>query len=110
MAEQGEVADIFVRGMQDIEALEPVERFRFHVSLHVFFRTTDNAYYQFRHGALEAEQFEGISHQLLAILRSAPGMQTYWEDRKDWYSEAFQEYVDNEVMVIDTKGFKLAGT
>ena len=110
IAERGEVADIFLRGMQDIEALEPVERLRFYAYFHKFFRTYENAYYQFRRGALEADPFEGLTQQLV-MLKSLPGVQTYWQDRKDWYNKKFQEYVDNEIMPIEGKeSYKLAGT
>lgn len=109
IAERGELADIFFRGLQDLEALEPVERVRFYAYFHKFFRTYENAYYQFTRGALEAEPFEGISQQLV-LLKTLPGVQTYWQDRKNWYNKTFQEYVDNEIMPTEVKGFKLAGT
>ncbi len=109
LAERGEIADIFFRGVQDLEALEPVERLRFYAYFHKFFRTYENAYYQFRRGALEAEPFEGLTQQLVMLITS-PGLQAYWQDRKDWYNKKFQEYVDNEIMPIGVKkGYKLAG-
>ncbi len=109
LAECGEMADIFYRGLQDPETLESVERLRFYAYFHKFFRTFENAYYQFTRGALEAEPFEGITQQLL-ILKTLPGVQTYWQDRKDWYNKTFQEYVDSEILPIEVKGYKLSGT
>jgi hypothetical protein len=110
IAERGEIADIFLRGMQDIAALEPVERLRFYAYFHKFFRTYENAYYQFRRGALEAEPFEGLTQQLV-MLTTLPGLQAYWQDRKFWYNKTFQEYVDNEIMTVEVnKDYKLAGT
>ncbi len=109
LAERGEVANIFLRGAQDFEALESVERLRFYAYFHKFFRTFENAYYQFTRGALEAEPFEGIIQQFV-LLTSLPGVQTYWQDRKNWYNKTFQAYVDSEIMPTEVKGFKLAGT
>jgi len=109
LAERGDLADIFLRGSQNLEALESVERLRFYAYFHKFFRTFENAYYQFTRGALEAEPFEGFSQQLV-LLKTLPGVQTYWQDRKNWYNKTFQEYVDSEIMPTEVKGFKLAGT
>ena len=109
LAERADIADIFFRGLQDLEVLEPVEKLRFYAYFHKFFRTFENAYYQFTRGSLEAEPFDGIKQQLV-ILKSMPGVQTYWQDRKNWYNQTFQEYVDSEIMPIDVKGYRLAGT
>ncbi len=109
LAERADIADIFFRGLQDLEVLEPVEKLRFYAYFHKFFRTFENAYYQFTRGALEAEPFEGITQQLV-ILKSLPGVQVYWQDRKNWYNQRFQEYVDEEIMTIHVKGYRLAGT
>ena len=42
------MADIFLRGLRSLEALESVERLRFYCFFHKSFRTYENAYYQFR--------------------------------------------------------------
>ena len=109
IAERGEMADIFFRGAQDIEALESVERVRLYFWFHKLFRTYENAFYQFTRGALEVVPFEGLTQQLV-ILKTLPGVQTYWQDRKDFYNKKFQEYVDNEIMSIEVKGYKFVGT
>ncbi len=109
MAERGELADILFRGMQNLEALEPVERFRFYCFHHKVFRSLENAHYQFTRGALEAEPFQGINQQLL-LLKTQVGVQTYWQDRKNMYTKTFQKYVDDEIWPTEVKGYKLAGT
>jgi hypothetical protein len=108
-AEDGEFADIFLRGLQDLEALVSVERLRFYGYFHKFFRTYDNAHYQFRRGALEAEMFEGVT-QTLVMVAAMPGVRAYWQDRKKWYNKKFQEYVDKEILSAEGQGYKLAGT
>ena len=109
LAERGELADIFFRGLQGLDALEPVERLRFYAYFHKFFRTYENAYYQFTRGALEAEPFEGLSQQMI-LMKTSPGLPAYWQDRKEFFSKTFQEFVDNEIMPIEVKGYRLAGT
>ncbi len=108
-AQNGEYADIFFRGLQDLESLEPVEKLRFYAYFHKFFRTYENAHYQFTRGALEAEPFEGLSQQMI-LMKTSPGLPAYWQDRKEFFSKPFQEFVDNEIMPIEVKGYRLAGT
>ena len=96
-AQNREFADIFFKGLQDISALEGVDRLRFYSYLHKFFRTSENAHYQFTHGALEAKPFKGIANQYI-FLTSMPGTQVYWQERKSCYNEEFR-YVD---VIVDT--------
>ena len=108
-AENSEFADIFFRGLQDIHALEGVDRLRFYGFLHKFFRTYENVHYQFTRGALEAEPFKGITKQFIFVT-STPGGQVYWPERKSWYNKEFQAYVDRELASPDREIFTLAGT
>ena len=108
-AQNSEIADIFFRGLQDINALEGVDRLRFYGYLHKFYRTFENTHYQFTRGALESESFKGITKQFLFITLM-PGGQVYWQERKSWYSEEFQAYLDRELAAPDQEVFKLAGT
>ncbi len=109
VAESGDLSDIFFRGVQGVDELEPVEALRFYGCFHKFYRAFEDAYYQFTRGALETEFFEGISQQFISF-NSMPGVQRYWQDRKSWYNKSFQEYVDREVMSVDITGYKLPGT
>jgi len=108
-AENSEFADIFFRGLQDINALESVDRLRLFGYFHKFYRTCENSHYQFTRGALESEPFKGITDQFVFIT-SMPGAQFYWQERKSWYSEEFQAYLDRELASPDREIIKLAGT
>ena len=108
-AQNSDVAGIFFRGLQDFNALENVDRLRFYGFLHKFIRTFENAHYQFTRGALESVMFNGIARQFISIT-SMPGGQSYWQERKSWYNEEFQEYLDRKLTSPDREIFKLAGT
>jgi len=108
-AENDQLADIFFRGLQDIQSLQPVEKFRFFALLHKFFRAYENAYYQFRNGALDDDAFEGLT-QMMLMIKTTPGIITYWEERKGWYNKKFQLYINDEIMAADGEEFKLAGS
>ena len=97
-----------MEGLQDINAVEGVDRLRFFGFMHKFHRTFENTHYQFTRGALELEFFKGINKQSIFIT-STPGGQAYWQERKSWYSEEFQAYVDHE-LTLPLETFELAGT
>lgn len=108
-ATHGDFADIFYRGLQDLDSLQGAEMVRFYGFFHKYFRSWEDAYYQFTHGALEAGPFAGITSQMLA-LAAMPGVRKYWRDRRSWYTPKFQDYVDKEISSAASGEFKLAGT
>ena len=108
-ASSNDLADIFMRGLTEIDALDGTDRLRFYGFLHKFFRTNENAHYQFTHGALESEAYEGITEQF-RFIASTPGGRIYWQDRRSWYSGRFQDYVDTLIAMSDGESMKLAGT
>ena len=107
-AQNSELADICFRGLQDIDTLEEVYRLLFFGYLNKFFRTYENAHYQFTRGALEPKPFNGVSKQFMSVI-SMPGVQVYWQERMSWYNEDFQAHVDLALTSPDREDFKLAG-
>ena len=108
-AQNGEIANIFFHGVQDIDALIGVDRLRFYGYLHKFIRTYENAHYQYSRGALESDSFRGITKQFIFVM-SLPGGQAYWEERKSWYKEDFQWFIDSEIASPERESFTLPGT
>ena len=108
-AQNSEIANIFFQGIQDIDALQGVERLRFYGYLHKFIRTYENAHYQFSSGALESGSFNGITEQFIFVT-SLPGGQAYWEERKSWYNENFRSFVDRKLASPDRETYRLPGT
>jgi hypothetical protein len=108
-AENEGYAEIFFRGVQDIESLEGVERMRFYAGMHKFFRSHENTHYQYINGALSAARFQSISSQFASVI-STPGLQAYWADRKNWYSAEFQDWVEQTVSSSSDVEFNLAGS
>ena len=110
-AQNNELADIFFRGMQDLNTLDAIERLRLYSYYHKFFRTMENVHYQFSHGALEPGQFKGITNQFVFLI-SLPGGLVYWQERRRWYNDDFQTYLDAELAAYDRQHeeIKFAGT
>lgn len=109
LAKSKEMSDIFARGSHDFDSLDSIEKVQFYAYFHKFFRNYENAYYQFSRSALEYESFDGLTKQL-EMVSSMPGVRVYWKDRKNWYNEGFQQFVDELLNDDVPEKFKLAGT
>ena len=110
VALNGEIAEIFLRGMTDADSITGVEELRFYAFLHELFRAYENAHYQVNVGAMDARLMTVFS-QHLVMLSNTPRMQKYWNDRKAMYSDEFQTYLDQEIFgKPHSVSFRLAGT
>ena len=108
-AEHAEFAELFLRGVQDYEALDGAEKLRLFGYFHKFCRTYENVHYQYMHNALEGDLYQGITNQFMALM-SMPGARVYWQQRKSWYNPGFQAYVDGQLGRPDLGEFELAGS
>lgn len=102
-------ADIFVRGFNDFANLKSLEQVRFFAFMHKYFRTAEATLFQFNRGALDPDLFDGHSHQFFS-LTSLQGARHYWNERRSWYSKAFQEYVDLGLKSSEPGFYKMIGT
>jgi hypothetical protein len=103
-----DMAQIFIDGLTGDVSLQGPDHMRFYGYLHKFFRTMENAYYQYRHGALEWHAFEGVTRQFQYIV-STPGGQRYWAERGHWYNDEFKAYVDDLIATNDQDTIRLGG-
>ena len=103
-----EMARIFIDGMTGEAQLEGPDHMRFYGYLHKFFRTMENAHYQYRHGALEWPAYEGVTRQFQFIV-STTGGQRYWRERSHWYNDEFSAFVDELIATNDQASIKLGG-
>jgi len=65
-------------------------------------RVYENAFLQSRAGAMEQAHWEGLT-RLMIDYTSMAAFQQYWQDRKHWLSEDFQEYMESEVVSAPPK-------
>jgi hypothetical protein len=92
-----EGAEIWLKGIASYSSLTAVEKVQLTSLFHQFARTSEQAYYSFRVGTLDAEIWEGLEANVLEVF-SSPGMQEWWSLRSHWYSEAFQSLIDNSTL------------
>jgi hypothetical protein len=92
-----QVAEVLHRGSTDYESLDVVDFMQFNAVMHQIFHAAASTYYQYEHGMLDEETFEGICRQLRQIC-GVPGIRDYWGSRKEIFPARFQTYIDKEII------------
>ncbi|MGH0029311.1 MAG: hypothetical protein ACQGVC_05945 [Myxococcota bacterium] len=92
-----ELSRLYWKGLADFDSLDPDERRRFSAYLVGLFRRFENIFYQTRHGALEADFWEGVRKTAVLTI-GRPGAAAWWRDASDLFSEEFCEYVEHELL------------
>jgi hypothetical protein len=95
-SEDGELADIMLRGFRDPSVLEPCEVFRFYSSLYRSMKAWEASYHYSLEGGLHDWGSEGLLTTMTSFM-AYPGMQQYWATRRDWFSREFQQEVDRGI-------------
>ncbi len=110
VAEQSDLAEIVLEGLQDLDKLSGAPRARFYTWAHNLFLGYENLYLQYLGGALDPGHWSGMAQHMVDV-SSVPGMQAYWADRKQWFTQEFQNYWENEVSPGPTHpGYTAMGT
>ena len=95
MAASPELSHLFVRAMENYHQLDPNQKARISQVFFQCFRFFENMFYQHRKGYLDEEVWTGWKRLMLTYY-SRPGFQTWWEHRRDVYSESFAIFLDTE--------------
>lgn len=96
LSRNGELCSLVLRGGDDFESLDRIEkaRFRFHLLSHL--RRVENAYVQHEIGTLKDQYWIGIREGLGAIF-SSPGQRMAWTLIKSRLNPEFRSFVDEIV-------------
>jgi hypothetical protein len=106
-----ETACIYVRGINGLDNLNGIERYRFFVLWFHVLRAGEQLHYYSLEGMVDTRIWRGYERQLDEVFRY-PGVQQYWQSRKDWYSDEFQDFVDQMIVrapASDTESFSFDG-
>lgn len=102
------LAEIIVKASGQSE-WQGVERARYHAFTNNLVRVYENAYLQSRAGVMDLAHWEGMTRMMIDYT-SMPAFQGFWEVRKHWMSDDFQEYMDSAVVPTPPKpGVPLPG-
>lgn len=93
IAENGEVASIWRRGLADYDSLDPDERVRLLAFTSTLFRFYESSQVQMLRGMLDAEHWHTIEQQVSDLV-TQPGIQAWWKLRRHWHSARFRDWID----------------
>ena len=95
MASTPELSHMFVEAMEDYHQLSSDEKARISQLFFQCFRYFENMFYQHRKGYLDEDVWTGWKRLMLTYY-ARPGFQTWWEHRRDVYSESFAIFLETE--------------
>jgi hypothetical protein len=95
MASTPELSHLFVEAMENYHQLSSDQKARISQLFFQCFRYFENMFYQHQKGYLDEEVWIGWK-RLMLTYHSRPGFQTWWEHRRDVYSEPFAIFLETE--------------
>lgn len=90
------LANILHRGANSLENLKEGEVIQFSAFLEQCFITMEAFYFEWKRGLLLPEVWKTYRRHMVALL-AQPGQQEWWEIRRSWFHEEFQNYVEELV-------------
>jgi hypothetical protein len=94
LTKDNESACIYVRGNNGLSNLSGIERYRYFVMWFHLLRAAEQLHYYSLEGMVDARIWRGFQRQLDEVIRY-PGVKEYWQLRRDWYSDEFQNFIDS---------------
>ena len=93
ITEHADVAELRIRGFDDFESLEGVDRARFDSLMNQLFRNLEDVYYQNLHGHLDPRVWRGME-VAVRELNAQPGVQAWWRSHSHWFGgEEFAKFI-----------------
>jgi hypothetical protein len=89
----GETADIFVRGNADLECLNATEKVRLFAMVNPLLKVLEEAFWQHKQGRLDEELWYPMT-RMFSFFLSAGTFQEVWKQRRHHYNDSFQEFVE----------------
>jgi len=102
MAERKGLAEAIHKGLQDAGGVTGAEKMRYWGFNSNFIYAFENAYIQSTQDALDPRHWAGMKRMVIDYTH-VPGFKEYWPNRKHWYSEDFQHFMDSEILQSDAQ-------
>ena len=102
VASNPEMVSLMLRGSDDFDALDRVEKARMRFFIMGYARNFENAFFQHKIGTLKNKDWVGISADI-HIIFSMPGTRKIWQLVKNRSSPEFQAYIDAIVKAAEAK-------
>jgi hypothetical protein len=89
-----QAGSVFRRAMVDPESLSPDEAFQFIMAMHSGMLAYQDGFYLAQEGALD-EYLNKVLSRALSAGRATPGFNWYWQQRRGYFTDEFQRFVDD---------------
>ncbi len=99
LARNGELCSLILRGGDDFESLDRVEKARFRFDTLGFMQRVENAYMQHSIGTIRESDWASLQTMLETVM-SVPGRRVAWNMMKSHMSLEFRTYVDDWVSKV----------
>ena len=100
LAENDELAERFVAGLVDPDALDGAKRFQFDIWMRANFKGYENYFYQHKMGLLDAQSWSA-AREAIRVSLSPPGVPKWWTMNRRLFRSDFGELVDEVLAEFD---------
>jgi hypothetical protein len=90
--DNAELARIWSIGLENFDALNPDEKGRFYHAAFQFLKAMETIHFHYVYGLMEEQVWRGWSNLYRHYL-ATPGLNHYWQLRRDLFSERFQVFI-----------------
>jgi hypothetical protein len=87
VAEDGDLAALWFRGIYDFDSIKGADLMRFSSLMDYLFRIHEDMYYQHLEGQLDDRVWEAFE-RIMRDINSYPGIQAWWRTRSHWFRPA----------------------
>jgi hypothetical protein len=96
IAGNADLARVWVGGLADFAGLDPVDKARFTLTAHCYFKTMESLLLAYRDGYAKREIYEPTLSNLSDFI-AYPGLQAVWEIRKHYFHVALRDLVSERI-------------
>ena len=87
------LAEVFVKGLKDLDSLDEVERMQFFSHMARMFRIFEGLQKHNSEGRLDDASWAGVKN-IFIDYSAQKGFRKWWVLRRHWYSQQFQDYAN----------------
>lgn len=96
LASDKDLAELFLKGLDDFKSLDRAEIVRFSAFMGSQMRQCESAFFRYTSGRLAKEVWTGLNAGIEDISTS-PGMKDWWQTRSHWFSKGFRDHISNHL-------------
>ncbi|MGB5630912.1 MAG: hypothetical protein WBM57_16210 [Woeseiaceae bacterium] len=100
--DSSELADIWLKGNNNFDSLDAISKIRYGALIGRFFRNSEGLYFYLEDKTLDPIVWRGIERTIQDLMILA-GPQTWWETRRHWFTDSFQELIDRIIQKSEGK-------